>query len=169
MATTSTLFPTAQAAETGVGLTNPTNAYADDGVYATAAPGKNTTLATKYGTFGFDSAIPAGNLIVSVKIIYEFKTSTTASVATARTYYKLSGAAGANNDDATEPAADKIVTIDVTSARAWTRANLLNGTFEVVLAAVQGGSSTAVTFSFDYVKVEVVHSPPVGFFSLMRA
>lgn len=154
-----TQFPTANGAETGAGLTNPNNAHADDGVnYATAAPGKNVTLATKYGTFGFDAQIPVGATITKVQIIYEFKVSVNTSIATGRTYYKIGGVAGSNNNDATEPLTDQVNTIDVTSARSWTRADLLDGTFEVVLAAVQGNSSTAVTFSFDYVKVEVTYS-----------
>lgn len=153
-----TQFPSANAAETGAGLTNPNNAHADDGVYSTAAPGKNVILATKYQTFGFDALIPTDAAIVKVQLIYEFNVSVTTSIATGRTYYKISGVAGSNNDDATEPTSDKIDTYDVTAARAWTRADLLDGTLEVVLAAVQGSSSTAVTFSFDYVKVEVTYS-----------
>lgn len=153
-----TLFPTSNATETGAGLTNPNNAFADDATYATAAPGKNVTLATRYGDFNFGRFIAVGAVITKVEIIYEFLTSTTSSVATARTYYKVGGVAGSNNDDATEPAADKTVTVDVTAGRSWARADLLNGTFEVVLAAVQGSSSTAVTFSFDYVQVRVTYS-----------
>jgi hypothetical protein len=150
-----TKFPTANAAETGAGLTNPNNAHADDGSYATAAPGKNTTLASKYQNFGFDSAIPATATITKVQISYQWKCSVNTSIATARTYTKVGGSNGSNHDDATEPAGDTTNTYDVTSERSWTRANLLDGTFEVALAAVQGNSSTAVTFSYDYVQAIV--------------
>src|ERR1051325_5722225 len=102
----STQFPTANAAETGAGLTNPNNAHADDGSYATALPGKNTTLATKYQNFGFDSVIPVGSMITKVQIIYQWKVDVTTSIATGRTYYKISGTPGSNNDDATEPTSD---------------------------------------------------------------
>lgn len=152
-----TNFPTANAAETGAGLTNPNNAHADDGSYATALPGKNITLATKYQNFDFDSAVPAGSVITKVQIIYQYKVSVNTSIATGRTYYKISGTPGSNNDDATEPLTDTTNTVNVTSARNWTRADLLNGTFEVALSAVQGNSSTAVTFSFDFVQVEVTY------------
>lgn len=152
-----TNFPTANAAETGAGLTNPSNAHADDGSYATALPGKNTTLATKYQSFGFAGVIPVGSLITKIQIIYQYKVSVNTSIATARTYYKIGGVAGSNNDDATEPLSDTTNTINITSARNWTRTDLLNGTLEVVLAAVQGNSSTAVTFSFDFVQVEVTY------------
>ncbi len=166
MATVTTLFPTSNAAETGAGLTNPTNAYSDNASYATGTPGKNTTLATKYGTFGFDAAITAGAIITKVQIIEEHKVSTTSSVATARTYAKVSGAAKANHDDATEPAGDTVKTYDITADDTWTRAKLLDGVFEVVLAAVQGSSSTAVTMSFDYVKVEVTWYVPAAISTL---
>ena len=154
-------FPTANAAETGAGLTNPNNAHADDGSYATAAPGKNTTLATRYGNFGFDSLIPPNSLITKVQIIYQYKVSVNTSIATARTYYKISTVAGPNHDDTSEQLSDTTNTIDVTADRTWTRANLLDGTLEVALSAVQGNSSTAVTFSFDFVQVEVTHELPV--------
>ena len=153
-----TLFSTANAAETGAGLTNPNNAQADDGTYATAAPGKNVTLATKYQNFNFEQLIAVGTTITKVELIYEYKVSTQSSIATGRTYYKISGAAGSNNDDTTEPLADTQFVYDVTSARSWTRDDLLNGVFEVVLAAVQGNSSTAVTFSFDYVQARVTYT-----------
>lgn len=156
-----TRFPSANAAETGAGLTNPNNAHADDGSYATAAPGKNVTLATKYQTFGFDAQIPTTASITRVQISYQYKVDVNTSIATGRTYYKISGAAGSNNDDTTEPLSDTIFTYDVTSARSWTRADLLDGTFEVVLAAVQGNSSTAVNFSFDYVQAIVDYVVPV--------
>src|SRR5690348_16035389 len=99
MSVVTTQFPSRNAAETGAGLTNPNNGQADDGSYATASPGKNTTLATKYQNFGFDSLIPAGSLITKVQLIYQFKVDTASSIATARTYYKVGGVAGSNNDD----------------------------------------------------------------------
>ena len=84
MSTVVTNFPTANAAETGAGLTNPNNAHADDGVYATALPGKNTTLATKYQNFGFDAAIPKNSIINKVQLIYQYKVSVNTSIATGR-------------------------------------------------------------------------------------
>src|SRR4029079_7161067 len=94
-----TQFPTTNATETGAGLTNPNNGHADDGSYATALPGKNTTLATKYQTFGFDATIPAGSLITKVQLSYEYQVSVNTSIATGRIYYKIGGVAGSNNDD----------------------------------------------------------------------
>jgi hypothetical protein len=148
-----TQAPTANAAETGAGLTNPQNAY---GVgYATAIPGKNVTLASKYQNFGFDTLIPPGAHITKVQINETHKVSTNKSVATCRTYTKVGGVAGTNHDDATEPTGDTPKTYDVTTERAWKRADLLDGTFEIALSAVQGNDVTAVTFSFDSVTAEV--------------
>lgn len=163
MAEIVTLYPTASAAETGAGLTNPSNAFWDDGVYATGTPGKNTTLATKYQNFNVNDNIPVGSTITKVEIILQYNVSTTASVMTARTYAKVSGSAKANHDDATEPAADTTTTYDITADDSWTRAKLLNGVLEIVLAAVQGSSSTAVTTSFDYVQLRVTYVPGGSF------
>lgn len=149
--------PTTSTAETGAGLTNPNNVFSDDGVYATATPGKNVTLASRYGNFGFDALIPSGALITNVTINYQYKLSVNTSIATGRVYAKVSGVALANHDDTAEPLADTIITVNATSDTGWTRAKLLDGTFEVALAAVQGNSSTAVTFSFDYLTVTVTY------------
>jgi hypothetical protein len=154
-----TQYPASNAAHGALGqLTNPANAYSDNGVYATAAPGKNVTKANEYGTFGFDVILPASCTIDKIQIIYEFKVSVNTSIATARVHSLVSGSAQANHDDATEPLSDKTVTVNITADRTWTRANLLNGVLTVALEAVQGNSSTAVTFSFDYVKVEVTYT-----------
>lgn len=152
-----TRFPTTNAVYVG-GLTSPNNAHADDGVYATAAPGKNADLGTKYGNFGFDSCVPAGASITKVEILYQYKTSTTASVATSRTLARISGVDQATHDDGTEPAADTTITVDVTADRSWTRANLLDGTLEAILDARRGNSNTAVTFSYDFIQVRVTYT-----------
>lgn len=153
-----TKFPTTNAVHV-TGLTNPNNAHDDNGVYATCAPAKNAAISTDYGTFGFDS-IPSGSTIDSVKIIYEYKVSVNTSIATARVNSVVSGVHDANHDDTTEPLADSIITVDVTADRTWTRANLLDGTLTAHLEGRRGNSNTAVTFSFDYVKVEVTYTEP---------
>lgn len=156
--TVTTQFPTANEILT-TGWTNPDNAHADDGSYATAAPaGKNTNVSSKWKTFGFDSAIPSGATIDAVKIIYQYKVSTQASIATMRVNAEVGGVAEENHDDTTEPLADTVVTADVTADRAWTRDNLLNANFKVIGNAVRGNDADAVTFSLDYVKVEVTYT-----------
>lgn len=160
MAAVVTLFPTTNAADVGAGLTNPNNCHADDGSYATAAPGKNTTLGTRYGTFGFDAQIPAGSTIQRVRLIYQWKASVNTSIATARIRASIGTTDLTDHDDTTEPAADTTNTYDITGERGWTRADLLDGTLFVELHAVQGNSSNAVTFSFDFVQVEVTYHYP---------
>src|SRR6185437_3791172 len=150
-------------ASVGAGFTSPTNLSTADGVYATAAPGKNAKIATNAKNFGFDSAIPSGAAIGtganSVVIEYKFKVSTTSSVATSLMQWMESpfpSTNGTAHSDATEPTTDKIVTTDVTSERSWTPTDLYNANFKVHLEAQRGNSNTAVTFSYDYVKVTVV-------------
>jgi len=157
--TVSTRFPTANEVET-TGWTNPNNAHADDGVYATAAPGKNAAIGTRYLTFGFDAAIPSGDAIDAVKIIYEYNVSTTASIATMRVRARINDVNEENHDDASEPTTDAVITVDITADRAWTRDDLLDAAFKVTGEARRGNSNTAVTFSLDYVKVEVTHTTP---------
>ena len=154
----STRFPTTNAAYSGAGLTDPNNAHADDGVYATCDPAKNGALGTSYGTFGFDSIIPAGATITKVQIIYQYKTSTTASIATSRTKARISSVDEENHDNATEPAADTTITTDITADRAWVRNDLIDGTLEVVLEGRRGNSNTGVTFSYDFVQVEATYA-----------
>lgn len=155
----STRFPTANEVET-TGWTDPNNAHADDGVYATAAPGKNGAIGTRWLTFGFDGAIPANSTIDAVKIIYEYKVSTGASVATMRVRAQISGVNEENHDDTSEPLADTVITVDITADRAWTRADLLDAAFKVAGEGRRGNSNNAVTFSLDYIKVEVTYTPP---------
>jgi hypothetical protein len=159
-----TLFPTSNANDV-TGLTNPNNAHIDDGVYATCAPVKNARVSSDYAGFGFDAQIPSGSVINSVKLIYEFKVSVNTSIANANIAYVTGGTHGSLNQDATEPTNDKIVTVDVSGARSWVRGDLLDATFKVHLEGHRGNSNTAVTFSFDFVKVEVdyTYTPPTGF------
>jgi hypothetical protein len=157
--TTVTKFPTTNAAHT-TGLTNPSNAGADDGVYATAAPASRAEVSTDYGTFGFDSAIPAGATIKKVQIVYEHHVSTTASIASTRVNSVVSGTHDANHDDASEPTSDTVFTVDVTADRAWTRANLLDANFKVHFGFIRGNTATGFTGSLDYVKVVVDYTTP---------
>lgn len=157
-----TRFPTTNAAYSGVGLTNPNNLHADDGVYGTAAPAKNGGLGTRYGTFGFDGDIPDGSTIDAVKILYQFKVSVTGSVAIQRVKARIGAVDEENHDNTNEPTSDTAVTVDITSDRTWTRDDLLDGTFEAVAEARRGNTNTAYTASWDYIKVEVTYTEPVG-------
>mgnify|MGYP001608609241 CR=1 FL=1 len=166
--TVSTQFPTANEVET-TGWTDPNNAHADDGVYATAAPAKNGAIGTRWLTFGFDAVIPATDAVSKVQIIYEYKVSTGASVATMRVRAQISGVNEENHDDTSEPLADTTITVDITADRAWTRADLLNAAFKCTGEGRRGNSNTAVTFSLDQIKVEVTHAAPAVGGGMMQA
>ena len=60
-----------------------------------------------------------------------------------------------NHDDTTEPAADTVITVDITADRAWTRADLLDAVLKATAEGRRGNSNTAVTFSLDQIKYEV--------------
>lgn len=149
-------FPTANEIET-TGWTSPSNAHADDGVYATAAPAKNGAIGSRWYNFDFDTAIPASPTptISAVKIIYQYNVSTAASVATMRTRARIDGVDQANHDDTTEPTTDTTITVDITADRTWTRANLLDASLRITGEGRRGNSNNAVTFSLDYIQVEV--------------
>ena len=154
-----TNFPTANEVES-TGWTDPNNAHADDGAYATTAPAKNNGKSTRWLTFEFDSNVPSGATINSVKIIYEYKVSTTSSIATMRVRAVVGGVNEEDHDDTSEPTTDTQKTVDITADRTWTRDNLLNANFKVTGDGRRGNSNTAVTLSLDYVKVEVNYTEP---------
>jgi len=151
-------FPTANAAYSGGGLTNPDNGHADDGNYATCAPAKNSSTGSTYSTFGLDSLIPSDATVQQVRLIYEYKVSVNTSIATARVRARVGGVDEEAHDNTVEPLTDTVVSVDVTADRAWTRNDLLDANFAAVFEGVRGNSSTAVTFSLDYLKVEVTYT-----------
>jgi hypothetical protein len=164
LADITTRFPTANETIGGASgaWTNPTNAHADDGTnYATAAPGKNQTYENRWGTFGFDSLIPSGATINSVKILAEYNVSTTASIAQLQAQATVAGTDCPTSvlTHTTEPTTDTVATFDVTSCRSWTRDDLTDANFKVRVGGRRGNSNTAVTFSLDYVTVEVDYTP----------
>lgn len=148
--------PTTNAVD-GTGWTNPTNGYTDNTVYATAAPAKNGTIATRYGGFGFD-VIPSGATINSVTLEVQWKVSTTGSIATLGAWAYVSGAAYSTElVDSAEPTAD---TIRTKAYAGLTRDQLVDGTFQIRVRASRGNTNTAFTGSLDYVKVTVDYTDP---------
>lgn len=156
----STRFATTASA---TGWTTPANANADDGAYATyligISPIETVGDVNTLSNFGFDGDIPAGAPINSVTLEVEHKVSTAAGLAQLQSALAISGVAGTYNADATEPLTDTIVVYS-SMARpgggSWTRADLLDGVFTVLLRAYDGvGGTAAVTYSWDYAKVSV--------------
>ena len=138
------------------GWTNPANAYSDNGVYATAAPGKNATISNYFSGFNFADTIGINDTINSVTIYFEYHLSTTASVAT----LKVSGYDGTTLigqvlNHTAEPTTDLIRTNPIPA----TAAQLRSANFRTLVEAVRGSSTTAVTFYLDFVYVEVDYTP----------
>jgi hypothetical protein len=143
------------------GYTNPSNAYADDGVYATAAPAKNAEVSAYFGFPAFTTdEIPDGATINSVTTEFEYRVSTTASIATQywQTFKGTTGL-GTEQSDASEPLTDVIKTHQVTTGITLTDLRTDNNV-RMRLRSVRGNSNTAVTFYIDYVKITVDYTVP---------
>ena len=139
------------------GYTDYTNAYADDGVYATAAPAKSSAKSAYWGFAGFSTDdIPDGATINSVAIEHEFKVSTKDSNATEyyRVYVNTTTKGDAEQKDNTEPLSDTIVTHTVTSGISLSDLRN-NNSVRLRTRSKRGASDTAVTFYIDYVKITV--------------
>lgn len=144
------------------GWTNPTNAYTNNNVYATTLPGKNTT---KSSDFGFDafttSDIPDGSTINSITGMAAFFVSTNSSVANLGVQLNNNGSLISSKvTNTAEPASETPVFTDGVVG-AITLADLRNSNhLKVRVEAIQGSSSTAVTYSLDYVQLTVNYTPP---------
>ena len=140
----------------GNGWTNAANATADDGSYATCAPGKNATVTGDWDFAAFtDTDIPVGSTINSVTIETQWHISTTSSNETYHQQNVDGGTAGTETTDTTGTTADK-----VTQTTAWstlpTIAELKTaGQIVARIKGQRGNSNTAVTFSLDYIKITV--------------
>lgn len=138
------------------GWTTSANAYTSNDTYATAAPNKNNTKTVNLGTFGFDATIPANAVISGVTVTVEWKVSTAASIATLGAVATVGGSpVGSELVNTAEPTSDTTQSFAIPGL---TRAQLLNGVFEVRVRATRGTSNTAFTASLDSVSVKVDYS-----------
>ena len=145
------------------GYTNPSNAYATgDSAYATAMPGsKNSEVAAYWGFPAFTTSdIPDGSTINSVTVKHVFKVSTNASVA--EEYIQLylgTTSQGTEQVNVKEPLTDTELSNAVTSV--ITLSNLRTADFvRARTRSRRGNSNTSVTFSIDYVLIEVDFTEP---------
>ncbi|WP_242393101.1 CxxxxCH/CxxCH domain c-type cytochrome [Anaeromyxobacter oryzisoli] len=163
LAVTVTSYATTNAVVT-TGWTVPTNAYAADASYATATPsGRNVSITSDFGGFGFDTSIPAGSTINSVTIEVAWYASTAASVANLGLQPVANGGtlSGTEAIDSSEPATTTAYTAQFTGL---TRADLLDGGASPFMARVRanrGASNTSFTAYLDYVRVTVDYTPSV--------
>lgn len=163
MPATGFLLPAARTVDAGSGTwTNDVNILADDGAEATfSLTSKNTTGRSLRGqNFGFDSAIPAGATINQVQIRMEYRVNNTGGVANPEMQAFVSGAAvgSVRAGSPAEPTTLTINTFDVTADRAWTRADLLDGVFEIRCWGRNGNSTTDPSYRWDYVAAEVTYT-----------
>src|SRR5215207_3290199 len=149
--------------------TNITNIRANDDTETTEAivakntPGTGSTTSgwIKVGNFGFDSLIPAGSTIDNVEIQIRWRVSSTGGIANRDCSWAVSGTRGTNTHTlTTEPVTLETTTLTVTSERSWTRADLLNGTFEVHARGMNGNSTTDPSYRFAWIKVNVTYTLP---------
>ncbi len=158
-ATTVIAYPSTNAVVT-TGWTSAANAYAADGVFATASPNKNGTVNSDFGGFHFDTSVPAGATVNSVTVEVNWYVSTNASIATLGFQPYVSGTA--QGTEFTNTASPIAATIESSVYTGITQAQLLDGTFAVRVRMWRGNSNTAVTAYLDYVRVTVDYTAASG-------
>lgn len=165
MASTGWVLPAANTVEAGNGTwTNDANISADDGAEATFALAvKNTSGRWNAGqTFGLDAIIPAGSTINQVEIRAEWRVNSTGGIANLELQAFVGGVAvGTVLANAAEPTTLTTDTDDITADRAWTRDDLLDGTFELKVRGRNGNSTTDPSYRVDHIAVQVDYTAPV--------
>lgn len=158
---------TANTYSTDTTLTTPGNVSAADGTYTGAQAVSTGALGQRYGTWGWDANIPAGSTITDVQLEYKYKGTKIANNLIGHTFARISGTDQADHTDtesATFSGGTVIGPFSVFSDRSWTRADLLDGTFEMVIrATTSSGSWTGV--GWDYIAVTVNWTPPSNLFN----
>jgi len=141
--------------------TNPTNAYSNNGVYATVAPGLYTNSIVKF--YNFQCAVPAGATINSVTAYAKWKISTSAAYAELGLQPRFGASAiGSLLVDYTPPTTDETVN---TSCGTWSLSNInLNTTSGLVLEVQAYREEDGFTASLDAVWIVVDYTPlPVNY------
>lgn len=164
MPSTGWTLPTANTVQAGSGTwTSDANILADDGTEATfSLTSKNTDGRWNAGqTFNFDTAIPADAVITQVQIRADWRVNSTGGIGVLGLQAWVSGAGvGSVNENSAEPTTLTTDTYDVTSARSWTRADLLNGTFELRCRGRNGNSTTDPSYRFDHIAANITYEVP---------
>lgn len=145
------------------GWTNPTNAYANDNVYATSAPARNASVTSDFGFAAFTTAdIPDGSTINSVTITAGYFANSTASTGA------VFGLQIVDNGvlQGTE-STFAIVLTETVASKAETTGVVLSDlrTAGLIKARVRGGranSNNAITWSLDYVQITVDYTVAVS-------
>lgn len=168
MPVTGFVLPTARTIDTGSGTwTSDAEILTSNGVEAVfSLTAKNTDGRYLRGqNFGFDSLIPTGSTINQVQLRMNYRVNSTAGVAQPKIQAFVSGV-GVGAELLANPAEPTTLTIndfDITADRAWTRNDLLNGTFEVLIRGRNGSSTTDPSYRWDYIAVQVTYTEPQAF------
>lgn len=129
----------------------------------TPGTGSATTGWLKVATFGFGALILADSTIDAVSIRVRSRVNSAAGIANREMAWAISGTRDTNvHTSSTEPVVLETVDTDVTGERAWTRADLLDGTFEVHVRGRNGNSTTSPSYRFAYVAVNVTYTEPAA-------
>jgi hypothetical protein len=154
-------FANANAASTGAGFTNPTNAYADDGSFATCAPAKNGGIGSDYGFPAFAAQdIPDGATINSVAVEIQYRSSTTASANASMRLQLENGTLLGSEQSGGMSTTDVTLTHSVASGVALGDLRGANGV-QARVTGRRGNSNTAITWSVDYVRLTVDYTPAI--------
>lgn len=149
--------------------TNPANATADDGSYATAAPGKNGSVIGDWDFAAFtDGEIPVGATINSVTIRSQYKVSTTSSIASLGVQAGNNAVFDTEETHTAEPTTDFNFDIVYNTTPSITDLKTA-GRLVARDRAIRGNSNNAVTFSLDYVELRVDYTPSQTFFQTIAA
>lgn len=167
-----TLYPAAVAAISGATLlTTPSNAYADDAVYATAnlTTSSSPNLAgARYTQFGADTAIPAGATITRVQLQAKYHIGNGARNGTQHQQARVGGVALTDHPTTLSQTADTYTPFDITAERSWTRNDLLNANFayDLTVAALTSlnmlYSLDVVALIVDYTTAVTINATPAG-------
>lgn len=168
MPDTGWVLPTARTVDAGSGTwTNDANITANDGSEATfSLTSKNTSGRWLRGqTFGFDSSVPSGATITVVEIRTEWRVNSTGGIANLEVQAFVSGSAvGSVRANAAEPTTLTTQDFDITADRSWTRADLLDGVFEIRMRGRNGNSTTDPSYRWDHVAARITYVSDLGRF-----
>lgn len=139
--------------------TNPTNAYAADGVFATASPSTDIRGST-YSFFGFESLIGSGSTINTVLIEAGYKVGNNTSDTLSLHGSMHSGSYfGTDLLDTSQPLSN--TTKSQLTTGGITRSQLMDGnSFGIDVTCEDAGGGASAVFSLDFVRITVNFTLP---------
>lgn len=141
----------------------PTNVLTENDTTSSsgAVTTKNAEAYIAVSSFGFDSLIPSGSVILQVNLRARGTASSGASAHTATPY--ISSTAGSavdcNNTSLTTVTSNAITR---PGGGTWTRADLLDSTFTVRLRSLHPNNTTSRTYQWAWVEVQVLYTSVKG-------